>query len=109
MSADEWEQLGRKLAWLHTLDQLDDVEVATHRLAGKLREGEEVTVEDIKAVRKALAGMQTLVEEDLNLLIDDLEPYHGVLDHVPYGVFADYLDVSIGRLNQLDPQEPLDE
>ncbi|NEU58762.1 hypothetical protein [Halorussus sp. MSC15.2] len=104
MSAEEWEPLGRKIVWIHTLNQLDDLEVATHRLAGKLRDGEEVTAEDIKEIRKALTGIQTLVEEDLSLLVDDIEPYHDALNHVPYDAFADYLDVSVSRLNELDRQ-----
>ncbi|WP_132060043.1 hypothetical protein [Halorussus amylolyticus] len=99
---DEWERLARKIVWLYILDQLDDLEAATRRIAVTLRDGGTVTATDIEAFRNAHTALQTVVEEDVLFLVDDIEPYQGALHHVPYEVFADYLDISLTQVNGFD-------
>jgi len=100
--SNEWEKLGRKMTWLYTLNHLEELDAATHRIAGKIRDGDVMKADDIKEFRNALVAVQTVIEEGVSLLVDDVEPYQGALYHVLYGVFADSLDIPIDRLDELD-------
>jgi hypothetical protein len=80
---DEWEQLGREIAGLYLIDRLEKLSTATYTLDSKIRDGEELTKEDIQQFRNALADLQSFVEKDLTAVAEgDIEPYDSALLHV---------------------------
>jgi hypothetical protein len=80
---DEWERLGREIAGLYLCNRLDELSTATRDLDQKIRDGETLTTSDIQQFRRALADLQTFVENDLTAVVEgDVEAYDGALFHV---------------------------
>ena len=67
---DQWESLGREIAGLYLVNRLDDLSTATHRLDGKIRNGEDLTTADIHEFRNAVADLQDFVEKDLTAIAE---------------------------------------
>lgn len=97
---DGWEQLGRRKMYLDLVTALDDVDATIRPLAKGIDNGEEVTVQDLLDCREVLMKLQSRVEEDLTRLTVGEEPYIGALDHVPRGVFAQHLGLTMDQANE---------
>ncbi|WP_049921616.1 hypothetical protein [Halopiger djelfimassiliensis] len=103
MATDEaWEQLARRTASRCVFAELEAVNAATDRLARKLESGEELTSEDLARFRRSLRALQAVVEGEVTAVVDGTDPYERAFGHVPYGVFCDYLGVSLEQLAALE-------
>lgn len=89
----EWQTLGRKYVELYTLNQLIAVETATYDVVETIREGGNLTKDQICELRTAVVSLQVVIEEDIPQLTDDAEPYNEALHHILYDVLTDYLNL----------------
>ena len=82
---DPWETVGRSLLTRELGNRRAELEDAFYDAAEALRTGEEITREDVLALRVALNKARTRVEEDL-APVAGVEPWGEPVPQVPMGV-----------------------
>lgn len=88
----DWESIARRLLADALIDQSDTTTEVVQTLAASIREGDSLSREELTAVRVAITGLQSVVEEEIAPIVPDAKPYEDAADAIPTTRLREALD-----------------